>query len=571
MIREKVTLRSILNRIDGRGYKAYKDIAGQYTFEQFDLYIDHVQGDPFASPSRIRVRLPNKIAGLPQDLYNSEIRKTALEDYLTRQIYRQIGLICKNNRGTGKSGRISIQRCGQEILKRTSVVITSDFIEARLTMGLPAAGRTILARQAEEMLFNELPKIIERSLYYNNLDKSRLKNHVLVCEDQHFLRQQLEKYNIVAFIANGSILPRESGVSDKPLKDNVKKFISPPSLEIEISLPNGGPIKGMGIPQGVTLIVGGGYHGKSTLLRAIERGVYNHIPGDGREYVVTVPSGVKVRAEDGRRIEQVDISPFISNLPNNVDTTKFSTDNASGSTSQAANIIEALEVESKLLLLDEDTSATNFMIRDARMQELVRDEKEPITPFIDRVRQIYNKLGVSTILVLGGSGDYFDVADRVIMMDNYMPRDVTLQAKEISRQIPVLRQTKDQGCDFHITPRIPMPHSLSLEGRKTKVRTRGVDTIQYGLTSLELDYVEQLIDVNQTQAVALIIQYALKKFIDGHRTLNSIIDNVLRDIDTYGLDVISPFYGQHPGEYALPRKQEIAAAINRLRVLQVRY
>jgi predicted ABC-class ATPase len=294
----------------------------------------------------------------------------------------------------------------------------------------------------------------------------------LVCEDQHHLRQQLEEYNLVSFIANGSILPRESGVSDKPLRDNVKKFVSPPSLEIEISLPNRGPIRGMGIPEGVTLIVGGGYHGKSTLLRAIERGVYNHIPGDGREYIATVPSGVKVRAEDGRRIEQVDISPFISNLPNNEDTSKFSTDNASGSTSQAANIMEALEAEAKLLLLDEDTSATNFMIRDARMQKLVRDDKEPITPFIDRIRQIYEMLGVSTILVLGGSGDYFDVADRVIMMDNYVPRDVTSLAKGISQQIPVLRQAQAQGHDFRITHRIPIPQSLSLEGRKTKVKAR---------------------------------------------------------------------------------------------------
>jgi predicted ABC-class ATPase len=571
MIKGKDSLRSILNRIDGRGYKAYKDIAGHYKFENFTLYIDYVQGDPFAAPSRIRIRVPHKIAGFAEDLYNNDIRKTALEDYLTRQVYKQIGMICKNNRGTGKSGRISVQRCGQEILKRTSVVIAPDFIEARLTIGLPAAGRIILARQAEEMLFDELPEIIERSIHYNNLDKHRVQNHVLVCEDQHHLRQQLEEYNLVSFIANGSILPRESGVSDKPLRDNVKKFVSPPSLEIEISLPNRGAIRGMGIPKGVTLIVGGGYHGKSTLLRAIERGVYNHIPGDGREYIATVPSGVKVRAEDGRRIEQVDISPFISNLPNNEDTSKFSTDNASGSTSQAANIMEALEVESKLLLLDEDTSATNFMIRDARMQKLVRDDKEPITPFIDRIRQIYEKLGVSTILVLGGSGDYFDVADRVIMMDNYVPRDVTLLAKEITQQIPVLRQAQAQGYNFRITHRIPIPQSLSLEGRKTKVKARGVDTIQYGLTNLELDYVEQLIDINQTQAVALIIQYALKKYIDGHRTLNSVIDNILEDIEVSGLDIISPFNGQHPGEYALPRKQEIAAAFNRLRVLKVHY
>ena len=99
----------------------------------------------------------------------------------------------------------------------------------------------------------------------------------------------------------------------------------------------------MGIRKGITLIVGGGYHGKSTLLKALEAGVYNHIAGDGREFVITDDTAFKLRAEDGRSITGVDISPFIKNLPNKKDTVHFSTEDASGSTSQAANLMEALE------------------------------------------------------------------------------------------------------------------------------------------------------------------------------------------------------------------------------------
>ena len=206
-------------------------------------------------------------------------------------------------------------------------------------------------------------------------------------------------------------------------------------MEVELPTIHHGLIKGMGLPKGVSLIVGGGYHGKSTLLKAIEKGVYNHIRGDGREWVISSNNTVKIRAEDGRRIEKVDIKYFIDNLPGGEDTRQFSSVNASGSTSQAANIMEAIEIGSDLLLMDEDTSATNFMIRDAKMQALVAKEKEPITPFIDRIRSLYEKHEISTILVIGGAGDYLDVADQVVMLDAYQVYDVSARAKEVAKSI----------------------------------------------------------------------------------------------------------------------------------------
>ncbi len=568
-MQNRTQLENVLRRIDGRGYKAYKDIQGSYDFGNFILHIDHVQGDPFASPSRIRVVVPQKVAGFPQELYSSKPRKKGLEDFLTRQISKNIARIVKGNRGTGKSGQISVISVGQEILNRTSVLVTNSSVEARMTMGLPARGRTVLAGQAMEMFFGELPRLVEQSLIYRNLDNAALLKHVNLAEDQWVLRNKIKEMGLVAFIANGSILPRRSGVDDRPMERGAVPFKSPPELEVMVELPHAGKVWGMGIPKGITLIVGGGYHGKSTLLHAIERGVYDHIPGDGRELVVTVEDAVKIRAEDGRRVEKVDISPFINNLPNGESTKAFSTENASGSTSQAANIMEALEIGTSLLLIDEDTSATNFMIRDARMQKLVHKDSEPITPFIDRVEDLYEQLGVSTIIVVGGSGDYFDVAHRVIMMEQYVPKDVTAKAKAIAQEYKTDRKKEVGGQPIRVTHRIPIPHSLSLTGRKKKIKSRGLDNIQYGHTNLILDDVEQLVDVNQTRAIGDIIRYAMENYMDGKTTLKEIIQKVQRDIEEKGLDVIAPFEGLHPGDYAQPRPQEIGAAINRLRILRV--
>lgn len=565
-------LQETLWRIDGRGYKAYKDIGGTWDMGDFILYIDKVQGDPFASPSMLRARVDQNRAGFPAELFSTRTRRIALEDYLTRAFADAISRIAKGNRGTGKSGMIAIDRPGQEVLERTSMVVTRNYVEARFVVGLPARGRRILAQQAVAMLCEEVPEIVSKSLFYASLNGRAIKQHVELAEDQEAIRGQLQERGLISFIANGSILPRESGVSDRPMpREKAILFQSPLDLEVEFEVPNAGKVKGMGIKRGVTLIVGGGYHGKSTVLRAIERGVYNHIRGDGREFVITDSNAVKIRAEDGRRIEKVDISPFINNLPFGQDTRSFSTEDASGSTSQAANIIEALEMGASCLLVDEDTSATNFMIRDVRMQELVAKEKEPITPFIDKVRQLYDDLGVSTIIVVGGSGDYFDVADTVIMMDEYRPRHVTSEAQAIARKFATQRQPEGGEGFGRITARIPLKNSFDpTKGPKGKVKIggRGVDEIRFGRHDIDLQYVEQIVDNSQTAAIGDLIYYAARRHVDGRHTLREVIELAMADVAREGLEVISPFRG-HPGDYAMPRKFEVAAAINRLRTLRV--
>jgi len=434
-------------------------------------------------------------------------------------------------------------------------------------VGLPAGGRRILGRQAAMMLCDDLPEIIAAAIYYSSLNKTEVKQQVETVEDADWLRQILQEKNLVAFVANGAILPRRSGVDPRPLLEDVVPFQSPKSLEVEFNFPNHGLIKGMGIPTGITLIVGGGYHGKSTLLRALELGVYNHIPGDGREFVVSLSSAVKIRAEDGRSVSGVDISPFINHLPQGRSTTNFSTTNASGSTSMAANIIEALEVKSELLLIDEDTAATNFMIRDRRMQQLIAKEKEPITPFLDKVRQLYLDYGVSTILVMGGSGDYFDVADTVIAMDDFQPQNVTEKAKEIAKKYLTERSAEGGDKFGKITSRIPLPESIDpSRGKKAvKLKVRDVDEVGFGSEDIDLSAVEQIVDVGQLKAIALALVYA-KKYLDQKRTISEIIDLVITDIESSGMDILTDF---PQGDLAFFRPFEFAATLNRLRSLKV--
>lgn len=557
-------LKNELFKIDGKGYKAYKALEGRYDFKKYVLSIDHVQGDPFASPSRVRVIIDNKVAQIPEELFDNKNKEIAVCDFLTRLFSKNIRNQSEKIFGSGKSGLIEISRCPQEILERTAIIRNKNFFEVRFYVGFPARGRSVLARELEKIIFNIIPNIVESTFIYENIDKLALINRVKLMEDQCFIRENLKKKGLVAFVANGSILPRESGISARPLRDG-KKFVSPQALEVEFDTPNRGKIKGMGIPKGITLIVGGGYHGKSTLLKALELGIYNHIEGDGREFVITDESALKVRAEDGRAITSTDISLFINNLPNGKDTVKFNTENASGSTSQAANIIEAIEGKAKVLLIDEDTSATNFMIRDDIMQQLVVKEKEPITPFIDVAKSLYKRLGISTILVAGSCGDFFDIADLVIQMDCYEPYEVTTKAKELSRGKISLRDDLDIYIDFG---RVLVKGSISEGPKGIKIKNLGKDGLSINKENIDLKSVEQIVDGEQINTIGMTIKFIEDKYSGKDLTVERIVDEIEKDL-TKSLIGIDNIKGGN-GSLAMPRKQEILCAINRLRTLKIK-
>lgn len=557
-------LKRELDRINGRGYKSYKDLEDQYKFDNYVLSIDHVQGDPFASPSRVRVIVENKVNKFPKELFNEKYKKIALCDFLTRLFSKNIYKYGEKILGSGKSGLLEISRCPQQILERTSIVIDNEKIEARFYVGFPARGRSVLSSELEKILFNILPNIVANTLIYTNINDKALNERINLVQDQEFIRGELKKRKLVAFVANNSILPRESGVSQKPLKDG-KKFISPKELEIEFNTPNRGIIKGMGIPEGITLIVGGGYHGKSTLLRALELGVYNHIEGDGREFVITDDSALKIRAEDGRAITKTDISLFINNLPNGKDTVKFYTENASGSTSQAANIVEGIESGTRVFLIDEDTSATNFMIRDNIMQQLVAKDKEPITPFIDVARSLYNKKGISTILVAGSSGDFFDIADLVIQMDNYEPFEVTEKAKSLIKENNEHSKDLDININFD---RVLLKGAIESGPKGIKTKTLGKDGLSINRENIDLRAVEQIVDTEQLNTIGSIMKYVENNLMGKNLTLIEITNKVINEINNNLINIDNTKGGY--GSLATVRKQELISAYNRFRKLKIK-
>ena len=561
-------LRSLLNRIDRRGYPAYKDTRGTYQFPNYILSIDHVQGDPFAAPSRLSILVKGRAAGFPPELYDRPHRRIALQDQLTRRFGAAAERFSFQAKGSGQSGLIAVSRCGQEVLERTACRLDpkSGDVLMRFEVGFPANGRTVNAGELGKILFDFLPKCAEQALFYQNIDRERLRAAVDLAEDQHCVREQLPGLGLCAFVANGSVLPRASGVSSKPMGDGVK-FMSPKELEVTLDLPRGRRITGMGIRRGVTLIVGGGYHGKSTLLGALELGVYDHIAGDGREYVITDPSAVKIRAEDGRSIRKTDISLFISGLPNGKDTVAFETEDASGSTSQAANVIESIEAGTSLLLIDEDTSATNFMVRDELMQRVIRRDMEPITPFIERVRELYESYGVSTVLVAGSSGAYFHVADTVIQMDRYVPRDITALAKAEAGNFPIRVDPPKPAAPLCFDRR-PQPSPSFSGGDRTKIKTLPREGVMVNKEVIDLRYVEQLVDSEQLTALGYCVVYALRNLLDGRRDLRRVTDELEAAIDRGTLAALCGDRSGVPG-LARPRRQEILACLNRCRGLRI--
>ena len=565
------TLRNKLKSIDGRDYGACQLLKGEYDFsEGFKLVIHQIPKDPYAPPHTgiYRVIVDRNDDRIVDFKAETKIQEIAFTDFLARYFFNACKRISKGIRGTGYSGIITIDQPGQSILERNSVVITDETIEVRCFLGLPARGRKINSQVAEEMLLSELPEIVDSSLFKENIDPDALSKHIEAAVDAEYLRGQLDSLDLVAFIANNALLPRKSGTSDKPMSETEAiPFVAPSSLTIEIDLPHAGQVKGMGIPKGITLITGGGYHGKSTLLNTLEAGIYNHVYGDGREQCVATAQTAKIRAYSGRHVVKTDISPFIKNLPFQKDTTSFSTANASGSTSQAVNIMEAVEAGAEVLLMDEDTCATNFMIRDSKMQQLIKKEDEPITTFIDKVKQLYLEKNISTVLVLGGVGDYFDVSDQVIQMMNYEPFDVTSQAHEIADMFPGKREVEDKAYPFHVRERLPRPESIVPLNKygKFSVNAKEVHRIHFGKYDIDLTDLEQLMELSQTKALGYALEYS-KKYMDGQNTLRKVVDHVMKDIEVHGIDIIS---NRISGHFAWFRGLELAFTLNRLRSFDV--
>lgn len=563
-MKSSAELKKDILAIDHRGYPGYKGLRGRYQFKDHVLSIDHVQGDPFASPSHLSVHVDGHKAGFPKDYYQDDISRITLQDHLTRCFGKALAPFSFKAKGSGKSGLLSVSHCGQQVLERTACEVSADgSVTVRFEAGFPANGRSVNAGELVKMLFQFVPEAAQIALFYDRLNKNALKAAIELARDQQFIREHLSEQGLAAFLADGSVLPRESGISDRPMKGAVP-FQSPAACKVTVTLPYHGPVTGIGIKKGITLFVGGGYHGKSTILQALEMGVYNHIAGDGREYVITDPSAWKLRAEDGRSISNTDISPFINHLPNKKDTVHFSTEDASGSTSQAANLMEAVESGSKLLLIDEDTSATNFMIRDELMQKVICREEEPITPFIERVRSMYDDLGVSSIIVAGSSGSFFGIADTIIQMKEYVPYDITERAREVAASYPALKQQEHFPVSDNM--RAPKANQALKKDPRLKMKTMGTNEMLLAKDAIELRYLEQLIDPEQTNALAYALKYLELNRMNGSRTVSQLLDDIEALTASKGLSALYDKEYVRSG-LAMPRRQEIAACLNRYRKL----
>lgn len=593
-------LTSHLHAIDGRSYAAYKAIVGRYRSPLgWVLYIDRIQPDPYAPPTAIRVVLPlaltgadtrltgftPRLTGTNETLTEANETLTGTNSHLTTSPTRAVALrdyLARTLRELLKGQAISIAPAGQEILERSSVNLhetwqddfstpafnaPGPYLELRLRWSLPAFGREIAGRQAARNLNLDLARAIAGlDLRESELGAEAWK-HCQVAEDHAALQEILVERGWVAFLADGANLARRSGVSQLPLEGGVP-LTAPETLAQTVQLPHAGAVRGTAIPAGVTVIAGGGYHGKSTLLNAIARGIYPHIPGDGRELVATVPEAMAVRAADGRAVTGVDLRPFISHLPGrDADPAQFTTANASGSTSQAASIMESLELWGQpaqaALLLDEDTCATNLLIRDQRMRALVSSEREPITPLVDRIRALHRERGISTLIVMGGSGDYLDVADQVLIMDSYRLVDATAQARQVCASQP---RVDTSLPDFPLpAQRLPQRPEAKRRGPS---RTRALGTQRLVLDRHEVDVadVSGLVDEGQALAVAWALRALLERHFDGRTSLSQALAQVAKRLDDVGLDALGE---AHPAFLVRPRLVDVGAAVNRLRSLQV--
>ncbi|MEZ8039125.1 P-loop domain-containing protein [Vibrio sp. 10N.222.54.F12] len=539
-----------LKKLEKQNFRAYQQIKGQYDFADFELHIDHVQGDPYASSSRFRATRAWSLTGLDWLKEKSYEYQVAARDFIARSF----------SEFAKQEVTVSIALTGQTVLDNTSVVFTEHGIEIRFRINLPADGRSILAKKAINIITFYLPKFIRRATLERELNIEAMIKHCEAVEDQDALRAQLEENNLAAFVANGSVLPRIAGNCDLPMKGAVP-FLAPESLSVTLNAPNQGDVTGLGIPKGITLIVGGGFHGKSTLLNAVERSIYNHIPGDGREGIVTATDTMKIRAEDGRCVHNLNLSNYINHLPMQKDTSDFSTQDASGSTSQAAWLQESIEAGVQTLLIDEDTSATNFMIRDERMQALVSKGAEPITPLVDRIGQLRQEMDISTIVVMGGSGDYLDVADTVIQMHDYQAVDVTDKAQEVIAQHPTQRTNECETALETFVPRSLNRAALMniLTDGKFRVNAKGKESLRFGKEFADLSALEQLESTSEVNAIG----WAWFQFAQTPGWSN----NPAKEFSAILSDewhVNMPNYG----DLAKPRVLDVMAALNRMRKSQ---
>ena len=553
-----------IRALNGKNYGLYKSLAEKsWDFGDFVLEFLHVQGDPFAPASRVLLKASLQKLGYTPVWGSSFERRLALSDFLLRRLSAVV-----QERFPEKNAPVAIENPGPEMLVRNSLWVDNGDLRVCLQVRLPGEGRKIESEAAAEILTMVLPDLVSASLYNDSARAGQLEMHYSVLAERKEILEQLDGRGLSAFVPDGAVLPRASGLSEAPLKDAVP-FVAPPEMAVTLEV-CGREIRGMGISRGVTVITGGAFHGKSTLLQALTRSVFPHVPGDGREGIVVDETALRVGVEDGRSVRATDLSIFVRDLPGGVSTKDFTTLSASGSTSEAANLLEAIEAGSRTFLIDEDSSAVNFLIRDIRVRKLLGDDREPLIPLTDRIREIA-QAGYSFILVAGACGDYLDLADNIIIMANYKA--------ECAKSTKLVESAKAESSEANFAPPAPRAFAAYMQPlqksvrpasaveRQVKVKLSGDSLLQIGFLVADTSRLNTLVDKSQRLGAGFLLLNLLQNAASNADSMAS--DSVSEAAGKLCENIRNVGFRNLPQglsrEMSLPREVDIACAAFRLR------
>ena len=554
-----------IRTLNGKNYGLYKSLADKpWDFGDFVLEFIHVQGDPYAPPSRVLLRSKLATLGYAPEWSSGFERRLALSDFLLRRLG---GLV--QEKYSGKDAAVVFDSAGPEMLVRNSLWIDNGELRACLQVRLPGDGRKIQAEAAAEILTMVMPDLVSAGLYYNKADEPAMQEHYRVLAERKEILEQLDGHGLCAFVPDGAVLPRASGLSEMPL-ENAVPFNAPDGLAVTLNA-CGREIRGMGIPKGITVITGGAFHGKSTLLQALTRAVYPHVPGDGREGIVVDATALRVGVEDGRSVRGTDLSMFVRDLPGGISTKDFNTLSASGSTSEAANLLEAMEAGAKTFFIDEDSSAVNFLIRDVRVRKLLGDEREPLIPLTDRIRELASA-GMNFILVAGACGDYLDIADNIIVMANYKAECVksTMSSWKAEGLIGSTEAGKINARPFaaYMQPLQKSVRPASAVERQVKVKLAGDTLLQIGFLVADTSRLVTLVDKQQRLGAGFMLLNMLQNAAsntEGDSPADSIAGAAQKLCDTICNVGFRNLPQGMSREMSLPRAVDIACVAFRLR------
>ena len=574
-MKDKKEFYNLLTELDGQPYTEYQQLVGDFDFARYVIKCSAVDFDvEDAIEPVFTVRVPQTIAELPEYLFDSPVRRTAMEDLLLRRMAGNIDRIANYDHNGVARRHIRISEPNQKILPRNALLLTKEYIEVRFVITMPIQhiivdGEPMVSidgAMAQQIFFEDLPEIIGNSLLYCNIDIAAADEHVNNMEDADRLRQHLGASGSVCFVADGALVTRIDG-QDAPDYERLSPVEIDETLVEEVEVPHGGAIRGLAIPNGLTLILGESNSGRVDIMDAIAQGIYNHVPGDGREHVVTVADAVNIRSEVGRSIQQVDISPFASSLADGGNPAAYSAKSAGSFTSQAASTVEALEAGARVLLFDEHSSSSTFLSSDTRVSSLLGESSR--NTMAARARQMVDELGISMI-VAGSSliAEFIPIADKVLKVENFCVSDITEQAKALD----IVPSTPADGSvnlsSMLSRSRWAMPSSIdpSIGREDLVIETEDADFLQFGRSIVDLDAIRQIADADQARAIGFVLYYAKLRYMDEGYPLREILDLVDRDLSNEGLNTL---VRDVRGDLARPRRYEVAAALNRLPAFRV--